>query len=63
MPTPEPTGAGAVPIGANQASGVRLSATLITANAAIARLINHSGPNVEGQSMFQRSSSNALSAR
>jgi hypothetical protein len=63
MSTPEPTRARAVAIGANHGSGVRLSATLVTADAAFARLINDSGPDEKGQSVFQRGSSSARSAR
>jgi hypothetical protein len=63
MSTPEPAGARAVAIGAHRDSGVRLSATLVTADAAIARLINGRGPDVKGYSVFQRSGSSVPAAR
>jgi hypothetical protein len=41
----------------------RTGASAVTANAAIARLINHSGPDAKALSVFQRGSSNARFAR
>jgi hypothetical protein len=38
-------------------------ASAVTDNAAIARLINHSGPDAKAHSVFQRGSSSARSAR
>jgi hypothetical protein len=60
---PEPTGARAVDIGANRDSSVRLSAALVMANAAIARLVNDSGPDAKGYSVFQRGGCSAPAAR
>jgi hypothetical protein len=58
MSTPEPTGARALGSGTNRDCGLRLSAALVTAGAAIAWL-NDSGLDVKGHSVFERSGSSA----